>query len=75
VRAETGAGVDAVFVDDAEGAEVHVIIVAVVGEREAVVGIEPPVVGVAAVFGTTKGKHGWNSLVDGAIFLAWTISR
>ena len=45
VGAEAGARRDAVLVDDAQVAEAHVRRVVVVGEREAVVGLQPAVVG------------------------------
>ena len=57
VGAEAGAGGDAVLVDDAQVAEAHVARVVVVGEREAVVALEPAVVGVAAVGGFAQGDH------------------
>jgi len=49
VRAEAGAGRDAVFVDDAQVAEAHLLRVVVVGERETVKALQPAVVGIAAV--------------------------
>ena len=48
VRAEALPRRDAVLVDDAERAEAHVVGVVVVRERERVVRVEPPVLGVAA---------------------------
>lgn len=50
MRAEARGGLDAVFVDDAEGAEggVQRVRRVVRGEVEGVVGVEPIVVGVAA---------------------------
>jgi hypothetical protein len=57
VRAEAGARRDGVVVEDAQVAEAHVRRVVVVGEREAVVAVEPAVVGVAAVAGLAEGEH------------------
>ena len=57
VRAEAGAGGDGVVVEDAQVAEAHVRRVVVVGEREAVVAVEPAVVGVAAVLRLADGEH------------------
>ena len=57
VGAETGARRDAVFVDDAQVPEPHVVAVQVVREREAVVALEPAVIGVAALFGFAKRQH------------------
>ena len=52
------AGLDPVFVDDPERAEAHVPGVMVAGEGEGVAGVEPAVVGVAAVDGFAEGDHG-----------------
>jgi ribosomal protein S5 len=49
VRREALAAVHRVVVQHAQGPEAHVPPVVVVGEREGVVGVEPAVVGVAAV--------------------------
>ena len=57
VRAEARAGLHAVLVDDAQRAEAHVLRVVVVGEGEAVIRIEPAVVGVAAFVGAAQGDH------------------
>lgn len=54
VGREAGVGGDAVFVEDAQGAEVSVGGVVIVGEGEGVVGVEPAVVGVAAVAGAAQ---------------------
>lgn len=48
VGTEAGAGGDAVFVDDAQGAEGFVLRMVVGGEGESVECVEPAVVGVAA---------------------------
>jgi len=48
---------DHVFIDDAQGAEAHELGVVVVGKGEAEFGIEPAVVGVAAIGGFTNCKH------------------
>jgi hypothetical protein len=58
VRAEAGAGRDAVLVDDAQVAPTHVLGVVVVGEREAVVRVQPAVVGMASFLGAADGQHG-----------------
>lgn len=58
VGGEAGVGCDAVFVQDAQGAEVGVGGVVVVGEGEGVIGVEPAVVGVAAVAGAAEGDAG-----------------
>jgi hypothetical protein len=57
VRAEAGAGGDAVFVDHAQVAEAHVLRVVVAGEGKAVERLEPAVVGIAAVLGFAQGQH------------------
>ena len=62
--AEAGAGGDAVLVDDAQAAEAHVVGIVIVGETEAMPGIEPAVVGVASFDGGTLGNgcHGRRGL-------------
>jgi hypothetical protein len=57
VRAEAGAGCDGVVVEHAQVAEAHVRGVVVVGEREAVVAVQPAMVGVAAVLCLSKREH------------------
>ena len=57
VGAEAGAGSDAVFVDDAQIAQAHELRVVVTGKGETVEGLEPAVVGVAAVLRFAKGQH------------------
>src|SRR5262249_25020836 len=49
VRAETRARLHAVIVDDAQRTEAHVLGIVVVGEREAVIRVEPAVLGVPAL--------------------------
>lgn len=56
VRGEAGGGRDAVFVQDAQGAEVLVGGVVVLGEGEGVVAVEPAVVGVYAGFGVSMAS-------------------
>jgi hypothetical protein len=68
VSAEASAALDCVFVDDAQGAEAHEFGVVVVGEGEGEFGIEPAVVGVAAIGGFTNCKH-WFFLVFPVDFL------
>jgi hypothetical protein len=51
VRAEAHARLHPVLVDDAQRPEAHVLGVVVVGEGEAVEGVEPPVLGVAPFVG------------------------
>lgn len=58
VGIESLGGGDGVFVDDAEGAEAHVVGVPVLAEGEGVVGVEPAVVEVAAIGGSSDGDHG-----------------
>ena len=55
--AKPGARRNAVFVDDAQVAKAHVGGVVVPGEREAVEGIEPAMVGVAPVLRFTNSQH------------------
>src|SRR5205823_9212134 len=49
VRAEAATGLHAVLVDDAQHPVAHVLRVVVIGEGEAVVRVEPAVLGVAAL--------------------------
>jgi hypothetical protein len=58
VRAEALPRLDAVFVDDAQRAEAHVLRVVEVGERERVEALEPAVGGVSAVVCASEGEHG-----------------
>lgn len=53
---EAAAGGDVVLVDDAEAAEAHVRGVVVVGKGEGVAGLEPAVVGVAALGGAADDE-------------------
>ena len=55
VGGEAGESGDAVFVQDAEGTERCVLGGVVLGEGECVVGVEPAVVGVAAVCAAARG--------------------
>jgi len=57
VSAEAAAALDHIFIDDAKGAEAHELWVVVVGEGEAEFGIEPAVIGMAAICGFTDCKH------------------
>jgi hypothetical protein len=58
VRTEARAGRDAVFVDDAQVAPAHVGRVDILGKREAVIRLEPAVIGMASCLGFAKGQHG-----------------
>ena len=58
VRREPGEWRHAVFVEDAQGAEIRVAWVVVGGEGEGVVGVEPAVIGVAARAGGVEGDFG-----------------
>ena len=55
--AEARRGRDAVLVDDAQGAEAHVRGIVVLVKREAEVGVEPTVVGMAALGGRPYRHH------------------
>ena len=56
VRWEAARGRDAVFVQDAEGAELRIARVVVRGEGEGVVAVQPAVVGVPAGGGAPRGQ-------------------
>ena len=58
VRAESPAGADAVFVDDAQRAEAHVFRVIVGREGKGVGRVEPAVIGVAALVAVANRDHG-----------------
>lgn len=58
VHGEATCGRDDIFVDDAERTEAHVLWIAVVGEAEGVVGVEPAVIEVASVFAASDFDHG-----------------
>ena len=58
VRAEAGAGRDAVFVDDAQVAPAHPGRVVVARKREGMVALEPAVVGITTVLGAADLHHG-----------------
>ena len=66
----TSSALNDVFIDDTQGAETHVGRVVVVGKGEAESGIEPAMVGVAAIGGLSDCKH-WNFLVILAGFHCW----
>ena len=57
VGAEAGTRRDAVLVDDAQVAPAHVGGIVVTGERKAVVGLQPAVIGIATFLGLAKGQH------------------
>jgi hypothetical protein len=65
VRAEASAWRHAIFVDDAQRTEVHMFRIVVVGEREAVTRLQPPVVGMTAFATAADFFHGappvWSS--------------
>ena len=54
---ESGGWRNSILVDDAQGAEAHVVGIVVVGKREGEVGIEPTVICVAALGGRTDRQH------------------
>lgn len=77
---EAHLGRDKIFVDDAQGTEMSVRRVIVIGEAEGVVGIEPTVVGVASFLGFAKCDHSFlsrtNKLQSGQIakdYVAWLV--
>src|SRR5262249_26108989 len=57
VRREAAAGLHAVLVDDAEVVEAHEARVAVPGERERVIALEPAVLGMATLVRSAQGDH------------------
>jgi hypothetical protein len=57
VGAEAHAGCDAVFIDDAQRAELDVLRVHVIGKREAVIRLEPAVVCVTAILRGADFNH------------------
>jgi hypothetical protein len=65
VHAKAATGADAVFVDDPEVAKAHVARVVVIGEGKGVMGVEPAVVGMAALAGGPEDDHGLNSRLIG----------
>src|SRR5690606_40285240 len=68
--AEAPTGGDAVFVDDPEGTETHVRGIVVIGEGEAVGGVEPAVVGMTSFMGGAfPGKGRWMGHVLGCAAL------
>src|SRR6185312_6845009 len=58
MRVETGAGLDAILVDDAQRAEAHMARIVIVAERKTVPAGEPAETGKAALFGGPEGDHG-----------------
>ena len=57
--AKAHAGLDAVFVDDPQRPEIHVVGVVITGKGEAVIAVEPAVIGMAACQRGAKGEgHG-----------------
>jgi len=71
VRAKTGAGRNAVFVDDAQVAPGHVRRVVVPGKGKAVKGLEPAVIGIAAVLGFAQRQHGASTLRQEGLQRGW----
>jgi hypothetical protein len=63
VSVESAGSGDAVIIDHAQRAEAHVLRVAVIGERERVVAVEPAMIGVPAIFGFSDLDH--NNAVGG----------
>src|SRR6266571_6811648 len=57
VRAEAGTGLHPVLVDHAQHAVAHVARIVIIGEREAVVRIEPAVIGMAAFAAAAQLDH------------------
>jgi hypothetical protein len=65
MKAETAAGRDAVFVDDAKAAEAHLFGVVVVGEGERVVRVEPAMLCMTALAAFAKSDHvGLDDCID-----------
>src|SRR4030095_13075958 len=58
VRAESLTGRDALLIDDAQRAELDVLRIEVVRERERVIRLQPAVIGIAALFAATDLLHG-----------------
>jgi len=58
VSREAATAGDAVVVHNAQGAELHVVAVKVIGERKGEAGVEPAVVGMAAFVALANGNHG-----------------
>ncbi len=58
MQAKTHFGRDPVFVDHAQGAEMRVRRIVIIGEAEGVVGVEPAVIGVAPFVGFSNLDHG-----------------
>jgi hypothetical protein len=57
VRRKAGTGLDDVVVENAQHGKPHVLGIVVVGERERVPGIEPAMVGMAAILRVANGDH------------------
>lgn len=83
VCGKAGLGRDAVFVQDAQGAEGLEGWVLVLGEGEGMVGVKPAVIGVAAVAASARGNlHGFGCGGDdcfgcghGGMMLKWGVNR
>ncbi len=58
VGSEALTGLYPVFVDDAKRPKAHVAGVEIVGEREGVAGVEPPMVGSTSLAGRSDSQHG-----------------
>jgi len=57
MRAESLPSIDAILIDNAQGAKSHVRGVIVTSERKCVMAIEPAVVGVSAILSASKSEH------------------
>ncbi|KOT02070.1 hypothetical protein DM50_3077 [Burkholderia mallei] len=57
MHAEAARRRDAIVVQHAQRAEMHVLRIAIVGERKAVMGIEPAMIGVAAIARAADLEH------------------
>ena len=67
---ESCTGSDLILIDHPQAAEPHVRWIVIIGEAEAVIGIQPTVVRVASFGGATNGKTGSVRFHD-----VWIISR
>jgi len=56
--AEAVAGLDVILVNNAQAAELRVFGVVVIGKRKGISGVQPAVVGLAALFSRTQGNQG-----------------
>ena len=57
MRGKSRVGRNAVFVDDAEGAESHPLWIPIIGEAEGVFGVEPTVVSSTTLGAGANGDH------------------